>query len=115
MQDNPKYVRTVYFKLNPFTNQIDRHFSNDVYSTPPEGVEELPPNLMRYVGGMSNPLPYTIWKDLEIQFTDLSKDGWVLDSINLVERNEIPDKPKSLSDIPDYEMKNYIAIFHRDK
>ena len=54
-------------------------------------------------------------KDLEIQFTDLSKDGWVLDSINLVERNEITDKPKSLSDIPDYEMKNYIAIFHRDK
>ena len=60
MQDNPKYVRTVYFKLNPFTNKIDRHFSNELYSEPPIGVEELPPNLMRYVGGLSNPLPYTL-------------------------------------------------------
>ncbi len=60
MKDNPKYMRTIYFKLNPFTNQIDKHFSNELYSEPPIGVEELPPNLMRFVGGMSNPLPYTI-------------------------------------------------------
>ena len=60
MKDNPKYMRTVYFRLNPFTNQIDKHFSNELYSEPPIGVEELPPNLMRFVGGMSNPLPYTI-------------------------------------------------------
>ena len=60
MKDNPKYMRTIYFKLNPFTNQIDRHFSNELYSEPPVGVDELPPNLMRYVGGMSNPLPYTL-------------------------------------------------------
>ena len=60
MKDNPKYMRTIYFKLNPFTNQIDKHFSNELYSEPPIGVEELPPNLMRFVGGMSNPLPYTL-------------------------------------------------------
>ena len=60
MKDNPKYMRTIYFKLNPFTNQIDKHFSNELYSEPPIGVDELPPNLMRYVGGMSNPLPYTL-------------------------------------------------------
>ncbi len=60
MKDRPEYMRTIYFKLNPFTNQIDRHFSNELYSEPPVGVDELPPNLMRYVGGMSNPLPYTL-------------------------------------------------------
>jgi len=60
MKDRPEYMRTVYFKQNPFTNQIDRHFSNELYSEPPIGVDELPPNLMRYVGGMSNPLPYTL-------------------------------------------------------
>jgi len=60
MKDNPKYMRTVYFRLNPFTNQIDKHISGELYSEPPIGVDELPPNLMRYVGGMSNPLPYTL-------------------------------------------------------
>ncbi len=60
MKDNPKYLRTVYFRLNPFTNEIVKHFSNDLYTSPPEGVEELPPNLMRYVGGLSNPLPFTV-------------------------------------------------------
>ena len=60
MKDRPEYMRTVQFKLNPFTNKIDRHFSNELYSEPPIGVDELPPNLMRYVGGMSNPLPYTL-------------------------------------------------------
>ena len=34
--------------------------ANELYSEPPIGVEELPPNLMRYVGGLSNPLPYTL-------------------------------------------------------
>tara|TARA_B100000700_G_C14412523_1_gene564290 strand:+ start:11 stop:355 length:345 start_codon:yes stop_codon:yes gene_type:complete len=58
-------------------------------------------------------------KDIEIQFTDLSKEGWVLDSINQVERNDIP-KGQVISGRKSGDMNflnlekiSYIAIFSR--
>tara|TARA_B100000925_G_scaffold151299_1_gene113522 strand:+ start:292 stop:636 length:345 start_codon:yes stop_codon:yes gene_type:complete len=57
-------------------------------------------------------------KDVEIQFSDLSKDGWILDSIKSVERNEIPKNQirgsKKASDIEYFERISYIAIFFKE-
>lgn len=60
---------------------------------------------------------FLLLKDVEIQFTDLSKEGWTLDSINQVQRNDIPNN-RTISgrrqiDIENLEKFSYIAIFSR--
>ena len=58
--DNPNYFRTVFFKRNPFTGNLDTKMTNIIYGVPPNGIDEMPANLLSRLNCMNNPMPHSI-------------------------------------------------------
>ena len=59
--DNPEnYFRTVFFRRNPFTGGLQTMLSNPVYGVPPEGIPEMPSNLLSRLNCMNTAMPHTI-------------------------------------------------------
>ena len=58
--DRNDYYRTVYMKKNPFTGNLQTMLSNPVYGVPPEGIPEMPENLLSRLNCMKTAMPHTI-------------------------------------------------------
>ena len=58
--DRDDYFRTVYFRQNPFTGKLQTILSNPVCGVPPEGIPEMPANLLTRLNCMKTAMPHTI-------------------------------------------------------
>ena len=58
--DNSNYFRTVYFRRNPFSGQVQSMLSNPIYGSIPPGIPEMPANLLSRLNCMNTAMPHTI-------------------------------------------------------
>ena len=58
--DNENYFRTVFFRKNPFTGALQTMLSNPVFGSVPEGIPEMPANLLSRLNCMNTAMPHTI-------------------------------------------------------